>query len=235
MIGDGKKFVHVVGVSMRLVDGSEGASAEFVCEDAPADHVVLETIAAAKALGLNMEIESQAMPIATLGDLRQWLGEYAPRPAIERTAAEIEIDELKRAQRNTDRKLDTIMEMMKRLATPDERAAFVPGPVRVERLHGIPEDAVPPAAFASGPEPAQHVNRLGRGHAIETGETSQSAANRLLVQQQTGVGGVLAGNMQLQGESASSEVWGIGPDGNPSKGALPKVGDSLKPPHLRNG
>lgn len=243
---------HDIVQVIRLHMSREGASesALFVSEREEDLKPIIERAA---LMGIKAEIDVDGAPLATCAEIVEWLEQFdrtaTPPPAIERPEYEQRLDELTRAQRNADRKLDRIMELLEGKQPPtlaerynekhdaDARTMLGLPP----RKFGVPDDAVPPA---TPPAPtyddtiAQHVDRLGRARPIEQGEHTQGGATRAITQQITGTGGVLPGNMALQGGSASSEVFGPGVDANGNPGvklALPKVGDSLKPLHMRNG
>lgn len=244
-------IVHVVRLHLSREDAS--ASALFV---SPEREDMSDIIERAAAMGITAEVDIDSAPYVEKSAIAEWLAQFnreqTPEPAITRPEIEQRVDELTRAQRNTDRQLGVIAGMLKELlegksgvvpavivsqARPDLVAAGEQPMVDGRRI-GVPPDSVPPAQVEIGysdEQIDQHVDRLGRGRPIERGESSQADANRTLTQQITGAPGVLTGNMALTGGSASSEVWGVGSDGAATKTALPKVGDSLKPPHLRNG
>lgn len=222
-----ENVVYVVRVHVER----EGAyaSALFVM---PTDEDLSDVIASARSMGIVAEIETDSAPYGGKMSLVRWLEQFdrerTPPPVIERPEYEARLDELTRAQRNTDRKLDRVLEIIERdHGNPMPQPAVANPALRF----GIPENSVPQAPQGFAPR----VDRNGRGQALESGEYTQGAATRHLTTQATGVGGVLPGNMSLQGGSASSEIWSVGPDGSPVQTALPRVGDSLKPPHLRNG
>lgn len=240
-------IVHVVRLHLSREDAS--ASALFV---SPEREDMSDIIERAATMGITAEVDVDSAPYVEKSAIAEWLAQFnreqTPEPAITRPEIEQRVDELTRAQRNTDRQLGVIAGMLKELldgrpvsSPPIGQAVLVsqarPDLVVAGRRIGIPDDSVPPATEVpySNEQIDQHVDRLGRGRPIERGESSQADANRTLTQQITGAPGVLTGNMALTGGSASSEVWGVGSDGAATKTALPKVGDSLKPPHLRNG
>lgn len=188
--------------------------------------------AEAEEYGLDLQIDVSVVSVADAGDLLDWLTDanasLTPKPTHVRPQADVLIDELRRAQRNTDRRLEQLTEMMTMLVgRVSETVAREPGATAANALQDAAVARLAP------------VDRSGRAPAIERGEHSEGDATRHLAEQRTGRPGLLNGNMALRGSPASSEVYGVGTDadGNPAavRVAMPKVGDSLKPPHLRNG
>ncbi len=237
-------YVHVV----RLHLSREGASASalFVSPDEEDYKPLIEL---AQSMGITAEIDCDPAPLCTADYIAEWMRQFdrerTPPPAIERPEYEVRLDELTRAQRSTDRKLDRIAELLAdvldRKAAPAQPQLVGHAP-EVKRTFGVPDDAVPPAQVRTiewQDNPPPRVDRLGHGEPIERGETSQGEATRTIVQQRTGVGGVLPGNMPLVGGSASSEVFVVAADKDGKlaamKSELPKVGDTLKPGYMRTG
>lgn len=237
-------IVHVVRLHLSREDAS--ASALFV---SPEREDFADLIEHAAKMGITAEVDIDSAPYCDKSSIAEWMKQFdreaTPPAAIERPEYEQRLDELTRAQRNTQRQLATIAGMLAELLPAAKANAMQDQIVAQEpkwaehakegaRKFGIPDDAVPPADIDRVAESApRHIDRLGRGYSTERGETSQNEAQRSMASQVTGAGGVLPGNMALQGGSASSEVWGVDGNGEAKQSSLPKVGDSLKPPHLR--
>jgi len=230
-------YVHVIRLHLRREGVS--ASALFVSPDVEDYRPLIEL---AKSMGIEAEVEADPAPLCKVDGVIDWMKQFdreqTPEPAVVRGEYEERLNELTRAQRNTDRKLDRIAELLadaleqKTRPAQPERVGVPPGvPDPNPRRYGVPDDAVAPATEAQLDEQLARPTPF-----FEHGESTQQQATRNVMNQITGAGGVLPGNV-TPSVGASSEAWGVGTDGNGRPAAvriaLPVVGDSLKPPGMR--
>lgn len=225
-------------VRLHLEREGANASALFV---SPVEEDMRDLIKRAASMGIVAHVDVDPAPLSTKAQIVEWLDQYntsaTPEPSIERPEYEQRLDELTRSLRSTDRKLDRLADILGDVVEQmTARNGVEPSPairVATRPPGAIPDDAVPPANIEPGP-------RITSAPSLERGEQDMADVARTLKGQAKGTGGMLPGNMELAGGNASSEAWGIGTDpqtGEPTtvRTSLPKVGDTLKPPHLRNG
>lgn len=236
-------YVHVIRLHLKR-EGSS-ASALFV---SPEEEDYRPLIALATTMGIEAEVEADPAPLCKVDGVIEWMRQFnreqTPEPAVERGEYEARLNELTRAQRNTDRKLDMIAGMLGELLGNGK-----PSATRVNELQdkyvastqeqptvggrkiGVPVDSVPPATDEQLQEQLDRPTPF-----FEHGEPEMKDAHRAVGNQYTGTAGVLPGNMPPS-VSSSSQVFGVGTDASGKLAAipvaLPKVGDSLIPPSMR--
>lgn len=226
-------------------------SSTCVTEHAP-DVAAIEKYAARHGVVVEVVVEEVSLLSGNgMSEVATWLDSIVdrdPKPVVERDRRDVLIDELHRAQRNQDRKLQQLADLVEKMAAMQMARSVPPGvptpPTprllneesvrKAAELYGVDVDEASVREAAGLPEPAKPARVLpmrGPVQHIEHGAADVTSALR--ENMTAGVNRVVPGNMGLRGAAVSSEVFvvDIGDDGKPGvvKGALPKVGDTLKP------
>lgn len=227
-------YVTHVRISRDDEHGETGTEATFVSVKPPDAMKIAEW---AKKFGADALVESEVTPFLDLDGLQgiaEWIArvtEKDPAPVIVRPESQVLIDELIRAQRNTDRKLDKLIDVVYKMSptryddavnpvrAPDPTTASIErAVVKQQRVDDWTEPTPAPAS----------LRRDGRARTAEMGSDDPRSAIGAAPGQ---------GNLNLVGPAPRSEISEvvIGEDGNPKlvSVGLPKVGDSLKPYNMR--